>query len=285
LDSHLASNFKILIMKNLKLILLLSAICFSQFVIAQDAPEEKTQESAADLAKKLANPISSLISLPFQNNTDLGIGPNNGSRNTLNIQPVLPISLNENLNLITRMILPVISQYNVTGLGNTETGLGDIVLSAFLSPAQSKNGLTWGAGPVFLIPTATDDFLGAKKFGVGPTAVGLYQTNGITIGALINQIWSVAGDKDRNDVSSLFFQPFFNYNWKSGAGIGGNFEITQNWESDTTVVWFNPTISAVTSLGKQKTQLAIGPRFNLAAPSGSKADIGFRAVVVFLFPK
>ena len=272
-------------MKKLNLILLMSAICFSQMIYAQDAPEEKPQESAADLAKKLANPISSLISLPFQNNTDIGIGPNNGTRNTLNIQPVLPITLNENLNLITRMILPVISQYNVTGAGNHESGLGDVVLSGFLSPSQSKNGLTWGAGPVFLIPTATDDYLASKKFGIGPTAVALYQTKGMTIGGLVNQIWSVAGNKDRGDVSSLFFQPFFNYNWKSGAGIGGNFEITQNWEANTTTVWFNPTISGVTSLGKQKTQLAIGPRFNLAAPSGTKADIGFRASIVFLFPK
>lgn len=272
-------------MKNLKLILLLSVICVSQLVIAQDAPEEKTQESAADLAKKLANPISSLISLPFQSNTDIGIGPFNGSRNTLNIQPVLPISLNENLNLITRMILPVITQHDITGAGNSETGLGDVVLSGFFSPSQSKNGLTWGVGPVFLLPTGTNDYLTTKKFGIGPTAVALYQTNGITFGGLVNQIWSVAGNKDRGNVSSLFFQPFFNYNWKSGAGLGGNFEITQNWEADTTVVWFNPTISGVTGLGNQKVQLAIGPRFNLAAPSGSKADIGFRAVVVFLFPK
>jgi hypothetical protein len=272
-------------MKKLRILFLLSAICFSQLLSAQDTPEGKPQESAADLAKKLANPISSLISLPFQNNTDLGIGPNNGSRNTLNIQPVIPISINENLNLITRMILPVISQYNVTGLGNSETGLGDVVLSAFLSPSNSKGGLTWGAGPVFLIPTATDDYLASKKFGIGPTAVALYQTNGITFGGLVNQIWSVAGNKDRGDISALFFQPFFNYNWKSGAGIGGNFEITQNWEANTTTVWFNPTISGVTSLGTQKTQFAVGPRFNLAAPSGSKADIGFRAVVVFLFPK
>ena len=272
-------------MKNLKLILLLSAICVSQFVIAQDAPEENAQESAADLAKKLANPVSSLISLPFQNNMDIGIGQFNGTRYTLNIQPVLPISLNENLNLITRMILPVISQYNITGEGNHESGLGDIVLSGFLSPSQSKNGLIWGAGPVFLIPTATNDYLASKKFGVGPTAVALYQTNGITFGGLINQIWSVAGSSDRGDVSLLFFQPFFTYNWKSGAGLGGNFEITQNWEADTTTVWFNPSLSGLTSLGKQKVQFAIGPRFNLAAPSGAKADIGFRGSIAFLFPK
>lgn len=271
--------------KYLLTILLFSIFCFSQLVSAQDTSEEKPQESAADLAKKLSNPISSLISVPFQNNTDFGIGPNNGSKNTLNIQPVLPISLNDNLNLITRLILPVISQYNITDQGNSKVGLGDAVLSAFLSPSQSKGGLTWGVGPVFLVPTGTDDFLTTKKFGVGPTAVALYQKNGFTIGGLFNQIWSVAGNKDRDDVSTLFFQPFFTYNWKSGAGIGGQFEITQNWEANTTTVWFIPTISAVTSLGTQKVQLSIGPRFNLAASNSAKADMGIRANVVFLFPK
>ncbi|MGB5429277.1 MAG: hypothetical protein WBM94_06365, partial [Eudoraea sp.] len=122
-------------------------------------------------------------------------------------------------------------------------------------------------------------------FGIGPTAVALYQTNGMTMGALVNQVWSVAGNKDRADVSSLFFQPFFVYNWKSGAGAGANFEITQNWQGDTTTVWFNPTISGVTSLGKQKTQFTVGPRFNLAAPDATKADLGIRAQIVLLFPK
>lgn len=252
-----------------------------QVVMAQ----EPSEESAAELAKKLANPIASLISVPLQNNTDIGIGENNGSRNTLNMQPVVPIKLNENLNLISRLVLPIVSQYDVTGNGNSETGLGDSVLSGFISPSISKGGLTWGAGPVLLLPTGTDDYLSSKKFGVGPTGVALYQFSGMTIGGLVNQIWSVAGDEDRADVSTFYLQPFFTYNWKSGAGVGGSFEITQNWIGDTTTVWFSPTLSALTSLGTQKTQFAIGPRFNLASPDGSKADIGFRAVIVFLFPK
>ena len=265
------------------IVILFFSLCF--VVNAQEKSQETPKESAEELAKKLANPISSLVSLPFQNNTDIGIGENNGSRNTLNMQPVVPFSLTENLNLITRMVLPYVTQYNITGLGNTESGLSDAVISAFISPSNAENGLTWGAGPVFLVPTGTNDFLTTKKFGIGPTAVALYQNNGYTFGGLINQIWSVAGDEDRADVSSMFFQPFFNYNWKSGAGIGANFEITQNWESDDTTVWFSPTVSAVASLGSQKTQFVIGPRFNLAAPSGTKADIGIRAVLIFLFPK
>ncbi len=265
--------------------LLCSIICFSQLVSAQETLDEQPEESAAELAKKLANPIASLISMPFQNLTDFGIGPNNGTKNTLNIQPVLPFSLSDNINLIARFILPVISQYDITGQGNSEFGLGDAVFSTWLSPSQSKGGLTWGVGSAFLIPTGTDDFLSSKKFGIGPTAIALYQANGITVGGLFNQIWSVAGNEDRGDVSTLFFNPFFSYNWKSGAGIGAAMEITQNWVSNTTTVWFSPTISAVTSLGTQKTQFTIGPRFNLAAPDGGKADLGIKAQIVFLFPK
>ncbi len=263
--------------------LLIIAFTFVTGVVK--AQETKPALSPEELAKKLSNPIASLISVPFQNNTDLGIGDNNGARNTLNIQPVIPVRISENLNLITRIVLPVISQYNVTGVGSSEFGLGNAVLSAFFSPSNSKGGLTWGAGPVFMLPTGSNEYLSVKKLGLGPTAVALYQSKGYTVGALVNQIWGVAGKESLDDLSMLFFQPFFSYNWKSGAGVGGNFEISQNWVGNTTSAWFNPTLSAVTSFGKQKTQFVIGPRFNLAAPDGSKADIGVRAAVVFLFPK
>jgi hypothetical protein len=242
------------------------------------------QDDAAELAKKLANPIAALISVPFQNNTDYGIGEMNGTRNTLNFQPVIPISLSKNLNLITRVVLPVVTQYNITGIGQKQNGLGDAVASAFISPKNSQK-LTWGVGPAFLLPTGTEEALTTKKLGVGPTAIALKQANGWTVGALINQIWSIAGDEARSEISQMFVQPFFVYNWKSGAGIGMNMEWTQNWKASTTTVWLNPTISAVTSIGNQKTQFAIGPRFNVAAADGLKADWGWRAVVVLLFPK
>jgi len=263
------------------LLLLVLLSTFSGILTAQEAKPTLTAE---ELAKKLSNPIASLISVPFQNNMDIGIGANNGSRNTLNIQPVIPLRISENLNLITRIVLPVISQYNVTGIGTHETGIGNAVLSAFFSPSNSKGGLTWGAGPVFMIP-GSNEYLSVKQFGVGPTAIGLYQSKGYTVGALVNQIWSVAGKEGLDDLSMLFFQPFISYNWKSGAGVGGNFEVSQNWGAESTSVWFNPNLSAVTSIGKQKTQFVVGPRFNLAASDGSKADFGVRAVVVFLFPK
>jgi hypothetical protein len=254
---------------------------------AASAQEESkpTAADAAEVAKKLANPVASLISVSFQNNMDVGIGEFNGSKNTLNIQPVIPISLSPKLNLIARVILPVISQHDIYGEGIKHNGLSDVLASAFFAPAESKNGLIWGVGPAFLIPTATDDRLGTKKFGVGPTALLLKQANGWTYGALVNQIWSVAGDEDRPDVNQMFFQPFLNFNWKSGAGIGVNSEITQNWEGSTTSAFINPTLSGVTKLGKQIVSLVVGPRIQVAAPDGTRADFGVRTALTFVFPK
>lgn len=241
--------------------------------------------SAAELAKKLANPVASMISMPFQNNMDVGIGTYNGSRNILNIQPVIPLKISVKLNLITRVILPVVAQYNITGEDKQESGLGSTTASAFFSPAQPKNGFVFGFGPAFLIPTTTNSFLGSKKFGIGPTALVLKQAHGFTIGALANQIWSISGNRNDPDVNQLYVQPFFTYNWKSGAGLGGNVEITQNWIANTSNVFINPTVSGITKIGTQIVSLSIGPRIHAVAPENAKSAFGIRAVLIFVFPK
>ena len=269
---------------NTKLAILVYLISFI-FTGILEAQEAKQEVSAEELAKKLSNPVAALISVPFQNNTDVGIGQYNASRNTLNFQPVIPISLSPKLNLVTRYIIPFISQRNITGEGTSQNGLADAVVSAWFSPAKAKNGMVWGVGPVFLLPIATDDILGTKKWGVGPTALVLKQFNGWTLGALANQIWSFAGDAGRSDVNQMFVQPFMSYNWKSGAGLGLMSEITQNWTSSTTSVYIIPSITAVTKLGSQIVSLVIGPRFQVAAPEGTNADFGVRAAVILVFPK
>ena len=269
--------------KSIASILFISFLCVSN-LLAQDAPKPAADDAAA-IAKKLANPIGALISVPFQNNADIGIGDYNGSRNTLNFQPIVPFSLSAKYSLITRYIVPVIAQYDITGEGTQEVGLSDALLSGWLSNAVVKNGVVWGVGAAFLVPTATNDFLGTKKLGVGPTIIVLQQKSGWTYGLLMNQIWSVAGDADRADVNQMYLQPFITKNWKSGAGLTVNSETTLNWEANTTNAYINIMAGGLTKFGKQLVQLQIGPRIHVAAPEGGKSDFGVRAAAIFVFPK
>ncbi|MCF1713250.1 hypothetical protein L0U88_01250 [Flavihumibacter sp. RY-1] len=256
----------------LPVILLLTSAAYAQ---------DHSGSEAEELAKKLANPVANLISLPIQTNTDFGAGINNGSRMVINVQPVIPFSVSKNLNLITRWIVPVTTQHNYTGPSTQQTGIGDAVISGFLSPKNSK--LTWGAGPVFVVPIATNQFLGAKKWAVGPTLVALSQKNGWTYGGLVNHLVSIAGDKNRSAVNATFLNPFLTYNWKSGAGITANFEYTRDWENDINVLLFVPTASAVTKFGSQTVSFGIGPRIHLSPDN--KPDFGIRAGISLIFPK
>ncbi|MDQ3021785.1 MAG: hypothetical protein M3R36_14620 [Bacteroidota bacterium] len=250
--------------------------CFVNYSHAQ-------QQSAEAIAKKLANPVSSLISVPFQNNIVYGIGDNYGSQNILNIQPVIPVSLSKKINLIFRYIQPIVTQYNVTGPNTNQSALGDAVASIFVSPSQSK--IVWAIGPVFGVPTATNKLTGTGKFSMGPTGIFLVQSSGWTYGFLAYQYWSVAGEGSRGNVTQGYLQPFLNYNWKSGAGIAVNAELTQNWKVKRTLTFINPVITGVTKLGSQTISLGVGPRIPISAPDGLKGKFGFRAAITLVFPK
>lgn len=243
---------------------------------------DKPGASAQEIADKLANPVASLISVPLQNNLNYGIGPYNGSKYTINIQPVVPFKLNENLNLITRYILPVVDQRDITGENTHQFGLSDATVTAFFAP--KTKGIILGFGPAFLVPTATDKFLGTEKFGVGPSALVMHQGKGLSVGFIANQIWSVAGNQDRADFNQFYTQIFLSHSYKSGASLGVNAEITQNWEANTTLITLNPSIGAVTKVGKQMVQFAVMPLIPIVGPSSIKPDWGLRAVVAFVFP-
>lgn len=251
--------------------------------ISVHAQEEQKISDADALAKQLQNPVANLISVPFQFNYDWGYDPFNGSRMLLNIQPVVPLSISEDWNLIARVILPVIWQSDVVN-NDSQFGLGDTVISGFFSPKEpTAGGLIWGVGPVLLVPTATKDLLGGEKFGVGPTAVALQQAGSVTFGALVNHIWSVAGDDNRADVNVSFFQPFMAKNFAGGYALSVNTEISQDWDNDLTNGSLNVVGSKVVTLGSQMAQVFLGPKFPYG--NANRADFGVRFGLVLLFPK
>ena len=237
----------------------------------------------AELAKQLQNPVASLISVPFQNNFEFNLGPNDdGFKYTLNFQPVIPVSLSQDWNLIIRTIVPIISQDDVIP-DTSQSGLGDTVQSFFFSPKKPVGGLILGFGPVFLWPTGTDPFLGTEKWGAGPTGLVLKQTGGWTYGLLFNHIWSYTGESGRNYVDSTFLQPFISYTTKSKTTFGVNTESTYDWHNSQWTVPINLSVSQLIKVGKMPVSLGLGVKYYAEAPGGGP-DWGVRFIVTPLFP-
>ncbi|WP_235814934.1 transporter [Roseibium aggregatum] len=240
----------------------------------------------SDLAKKLSNPVASLISVPFQWNYDHGFGPADGNKVTLNVQPVVPFSLNEDWNLISRTILPVVWQDDIAGNSGTQFGLSDTTQSFFFSPKEpTSGGIIWGLGPVLLLPTGTDDLLSTRKWGAGPTGVVLRQSGPWTYGGLVNHVWSYAGDDNRNDVNSTFLQPFLSYTTDDAWTFTLNSESTYDWTSDEWSVPINAMVAKLVTIDKQPLSFQAGVRYYAASSDNGPEGFGARAAVTFLFPK
>jgi len=251
------------------------------------APSWAQQDQVAELAKKLSNPVASLISVPLQYNHDKYGGANDGaSVSKLIIQPVIPFSLNDDWNLITRTLIPIVDQKDFPVAALNESGLSDTSASFFFSPkSPTADGWIWGAGPVLLLPTATKDVLGTEKWGLGPTGVALKQSGPWTVGLLAGHIWSVAGNDSRADVNATTLQPFFSYTTKSHTTIGAYTESAYDWEGKQ---WSVPLIVQAGQLfkvGPQIMQLAVAAKYWAAAPDNGPEGWGLRLQLTLLFPK
>ncbi len=250
-------------------------------------PAIAQEPSEAELAKQLANPIAALISVPIQMNYDSDLGlDDEGTLFRANVQPVIPISINDDWNLISRTILPIVSQRDFPFDGYSEFGLSDTVQSLFFSPkAPTSGGWIWGAGPVLLLPTATDEFLGAEKWGIGPTAVVLKQQGPWTYGALANHIESFAGESDRADISATFLQPFITYVTPKQVTFAFNTESTYDWESEDWAIPLNFNVSKLTRVGNQLVQFGGGIRYWASSTDAGAEGWGFRLQVTLLYPR
>jgi len=226
-----------------------------------------------------------MISLPFQNNTNFGIGPDDDTQNILNIQPVLPFSLGEDWNFVTRTIIPVISQPGVAPGESRTNGLGDVTFTGWVSPKNFGKWI-WGVGGALVLPTATDAALGNDKWSVGPSVVVLTMPGKWVIGSLISNVWSVGGSGDQ-DVNFFTWQYFINYNMDNGWYLTSAPIITANWEADSDNTWtvpFGGGVGRIFRIGKQPLNAQVSAYYNVEKPA-SGADWQLRLQLQMLFPK
>jgi hypothetical protein len=239
------------------------------------------------IAKQAQNPIASMISVPFQNNLNFGVGPKDGQQNVLDIQPVVPFNLTDDWNLITRTIVPVIHEPYISPAAGNTTGLGDAQVALYLSPVTPKDSIIWGVGPVIALPTATDRYLGQGKFSAGLSAVVLTIRGPWLIGLLATDSTSVGGESDRPDVHQFLAQPFVNFNFTHGWYLTSSPIMTANWKAPSDERWTVPVGGGggrILRIGKQRLNAYVQAFDNVVHPHDA-GNWTLRVQVQLLFPR
>ena len=241
--------------------------------------------SAVELAKKTQNPVSDLISLPFQYNLGFNYGPYNRAQHVLNIQPVVPLKISGDWNLITRTILPVLNQPKPRE-DDSKFGIGDLNTTLFLSPSKPGE-VIWGVGPILSFPTATDEILGTEKWSAGISGVVLTMPGRWVFGALANNLWSYAGASDRGSVNQFLLQYFINYNFEDGWYFTSAPIITANWRADKDDKWTIPIgggFGKIFRIGNLPLNGSFAAFYNIIRPD-SGPEYSLRFQLSFLFPR
>lgn len=248
----------------------------------------RAEMSAEELAKLAQNPVGNLISVPIQYNANLNTGPLKGTQSVLNIQPVIPISVNDEWNVITRTIIPLISNPAFAPGDDRVNGFGDIQFTAFLSPAK-PGAFIWGAGAVVQLPTHSNSELGNNNWGLGPSVVVLHLEKGDpwVYGVLANNIWSLGSSDSAPSYNNGLIQYFVNYNLAGGAYLVTAPINTVNWKADSSQRWTIPLgggVGKIFHFGKLPVNMQLSAYYNVVRPDNA-ANWQIRAQVQFMFPK
>jgi hypothetical protein len=248
-------------------------------VVVAQADQEK------NLAQELSNPIASLYTLPMQLNFDQGLGANgDGSQTLLNLQPLIPFSLNEDWHLISRTIVPLIDQQDVAWKGQDESGVGDVIQSLFLSPSETPdNGWIWGVGPAASLPTASHDAFGIDSWAFGPTAVVLKTKETWTVGALVSHLWSI--DEGSDDYNGTYFEPWISYVTPTNTTISFSVETVYDWNSDDLALPLNFIVDQLVTIADRPVSIGAAVKYWADSAEGGPEDWGLRLQVTLIWPK